>query len=299
MNYSSSNPLILEDYSGYNQPFHPKVLRFSKGFAGYQYWMVTSPYPVGGLPYRDRWENPVIYRSQNGVHWEVVANPLDDITDDQIERGDYMSDPHLVYREDTGELECWYRHTINDNGVQMLTNMIKKTTKDGVNWSERIQLVDYKPYTDKDFMRSPAIMWDNELKLYKVWYQSNTGVWYSTSKDGCVWSEQMAIIRDVSHNTWHLDVEYFNNKFNLLSYSRDNTIKVYSSEDGINFEFICNILGTNATITRLYRSCSLLDEFGNIRVYFTEEVGGKAYIGLAVGLTFDSLKIIDGQNVLN
>ena len=59
----ASKPLTIDDFSGYNQPYHPSVLYFENGFSGYKYWMVQTPCPIGGLPYRDRWECPCIYFS--------------------------------------------------------------------------------------------------------------------------------------------------------------------------------------------------------------------------------------------
>ena len=137
---TNQNPLLLNDFSGYNQPFHPSVIYHKDGLYGYRYWMVQTPYPIGGRPYRARWECPSIYCSNNGIDWETKRynNPIDDLTPDEIENGDYFSDPHLVYRDDTGELECWYRLTHMDmtkekKKLQYPTYLIRKRSGDGVN----------------------------------------------------------------------------------------------------------------------------------------------------------------------
>lgn len=79
-------------------------------------WQET-PYPLGedgdwkGLPpYRERWENPCVHVSKDGIHWndfEDSQNPIDDLDENNIINKDYFSDPHLVFYKDT--LECWYR----------------------------------------------------------------------------------------------------------------------------------------------------------------------------------------------
>ena len=79
--------------------------------------MAETPYPLGedgdwkGLPpYRERWENPCVHVSKDGIHWndfEDSQNPIDDLDENNIINKDYFSDPHLVFYKDT--LECWYR----------------------------------------------------------------------------------------------------------------------------------------------------------------------------------------------
>ena len=143
--------------------------------------MVQTPFPIGGVPYRDRWECPVVYKSNDGETWITVADPLDDLTSSEITNRDYFSDPHLVYREDTGTLEVWYRLTRGaETGLP--TNIIRKTATDGTTWSAREEMVVPKLFTSSDFMRSPSIIWDNTEKVYRAWYQNNTGLYYNTCR---------------------------------------------------------------------------------------------------------------------
>src|SRR5699024_10817060 len=118
-------------------PWHPTAMYLQNGFAGYKYWLAQSPWPTGGQPYRDRWEVPIVYKSDDGINWITVADPLDDLTETEIENRDYMSDPHMVYRDDINTLEVWYRITRRSD---LATSIVRKTTNDGENWSEREEM---------------------------------------------------------------------------------------------------------------------------------------------------------------
>jgi hypothetical protein len=297
-------PLDIDDFSEYKQPYHPKVLFFENGFAGYKYWMVQTPVPIGGQPYIDRWENPCVYRSNNGIQWGNAenANPLDGLTESEIKRMDYMSDPHLVWREDLKRLECWYRHT-NRGSDDLPTAVLRKYTYDGVNWSEREVMIDYKTLHESDFHRSPAYIWDNEAGYYRAWYAPDSGVKYNTSVDGKTWGTQTdCVYIGGSSHTWHLDVEYIDGYYYLLSYDKDEgakNVKCFRSVDGINFEFFKTILSPNEVMTDYYRSCSLKDEHGKIRVYFSTTTEGVHKLGVMVGDGFEHLAVCDGTKVIN
>lgn len=138
----SQAPLQIKTFDGSDQPYHPSVMYSANGWNGFQYWMVLTPYPMQKAPYKDRWECPCIYCSTDGINWTPPANfqnPLDDLTDKEIEHKDFFSDPHLVQRDNI--LECWYRishHCHNDRD----TYLIRKCSVDGIHWSEREILYD-------------------------------------------------------------------------------------------------------------------------------------------------------------
>ena len=268
--YNGPVELDLKDFSGYNQPFHPSVLYLENGFSGYKYWLVQSPYPIGGQPYRDRWEVPVVYKSNDGIDWITVADPLDDLTQSEINNFDYMSDPHLVYREDTNTLEVWYRITETSSG--RITRIVRKTSADGENWSDRETMIPGMVPGSLEIWRSPSVLWDNSIKRYRVWYTNDHGVFYSSSPDGKVWSSQMTVYRDKSHRVWHLDVNYYDGKYHLLSYSSSSRdIYYYESADGINFIFVKIIMAENdgnpLYSKGLYRAVSIKDGSGKVRLY--------------------------------
>jgi hypothetical protein len=297
---TEANYLTLNDFSGYNQAYHPSVVYVVDKFAGYKYWMVQSPYPIGGTPYRDRWECPVIYKSNNGVEWIVVANPLDDLTSNEIINLDYFSDPHILYREDTKTLEVWYRFTTNNTNYP--TSIIRKTTQDGINWTTREEMIPAVLSNSQFFMRSPAYIWDSTNKKYKVWYQNDFGIYYKDSLDGKNWTTQIAIVLNIPHSTWHLDVNYFDNTYHMVSYSSgDGNLAHYTSVNGIDFTYDRILVAKTNYIPiytgNLYRACSLKDELGKIRIYSTGEDGFKAGIFLMVGDSFSTLSIVNNTIV--
>lgn len=50
-----------------SQPYHPSVCFFKEGWNGYKYWMAFTPMPKEALPYPDRWENPCLVASMDGI----------------------------------------------------------------------------------------------------------------------------------------------------------------------------------------------------------------------------------------
>ncbi len=292
--YSVENPLVLADFSNYNQPYHPSVLYIEDGIDGYKYWLAQTPYPIGSTPYRDRWESPCIYKSNDGIIWEVVANPLDDLTSEQIVGKDFLSDPHLVYVN--GKLECWYRYTdVSDSNH---TWILRKTTSDGKTWSSRETIIDCNVY---GMVRSQSLIYEDGK--YKMWFtgQGNSSdLGYAESSDGINWGARTNCVLSNTMVAWHIDVKNIKGTYYLLSYVKaTNSLELYQSIDGINFTYMKQVLqkgGSSFYTNGLYRACMMLDEIDCIRVYFTAETTTKTSIGVMVGVDFDSLKIINATS---
>jgi len=307
-------PLKLNDFSGYNQPFHPSVLYFENGLFKYRFWMVQTPYPIGGVPYRDRWECPCIYWSNDGLNWKTSKsnNPIDDLKNTEINNGDYFSDPHLVYRDDINQLECWYRithmdRTQKDKKKQYPTYLVRKTTNDGKHWSERELLMDFQDTNSLDNMvRSPSIIWDSDRKVYRMWYVDtlptldNRNIVYAESSDGKNWTDKRYIKLNHYIDPWHIDVNYFDKKYHLLNYTLTGAkgINYYESDDGMNFRYIKELLKPSTFNlnsfyrAQLYRSCSVKVQ-DEIRVYFSASDGIKTSIGVMSGDNFNNLKVMN------
>jgi len=310
-------PLVLKDFSGYDQPYHPSVLYFHNSLFGYKYWMVQTPFPVNGKPYRGRWECPCVYWSNDGWDWKTSkkANPIDDLDGSEIANGDYFSDPHLVYRDDTKKLECWYRITHMDRTkenrtLQYPTYLVRKTTKDGVNWSDRELLIDFQSDTSLDIMvRSPSIIWDSNRKVYRMWYVdtlptlTNRNIRYSESSDGVNWGSKITIVLDNYIDPWHIDVNYFDDTYHLINYTLTGSkgLHYYQSNDGIHFYYEKELLKPSLfrwnSFYRagLYRSCSLKTH-DEVRVYFSANDGISTFIGVMKGDNFDNMKVVDVSN---
>ena len=145
------------------QTTHPSVKYFPSKFAGYYYWMAHTPYPNDEAYY----ENPTIHVSNDGVNWihpdDFAPNPLDSV--EKYGEFEYFSDTHLVYRDDTKTLECWYRKAISQPVSNQGEVIYRRTTKDGKTWTAPEEL--YRQMGNNGSVLSPAVIWDGSK--YRIW----------------------------------------------------------------------------------------------------------------------------------
>ena len=307
---SNQAPLDIKTPDGYDQPYHPSVLFFENGWCGYRYWMAASPWPIGGEPYRDRWEYPCIYASNDGVNWNLIGeNPLDDLTESEIDELDYFSDPELVMNGDT--MECWYRMT-KRRGVKKIHDKIvylfRRTSTDGLNWTPRDTIME----TGKEIADPKDIFFSHSLRYvdnrYLMWYtayndKGSLEVRYqdadSTAK---LWSDVKKcnlIGYEGEIEPWHISIMYEDGVYNLILYNFFD-ISLWTSEDGINFTYKWDLLKRKRVIGSyhydLYRA-SLIKDDVSYKLYFSCDSGRKTYIGLMQGSSLDSLKILDTNKV--
>lgn len=308
--YSEPIRLELKEFSGYSQPYHPSVVYIPGGFNGYKYWMSSSPIPTAGQPYPERFEVPVVHKSNDGINWTVVesANPLDDLTAEEITNTDYMSDPHNVYRPDTQTLEVWYRLTRRATGEP--TTVFRRTTTDGVNWTARETMVPETVISSGYMVQSPSIIWDNTRKVYRLWYYNAINAsYYNEIPEGGVYvpSNQVRVNLDVNLLYHHIDVNFFNGEYHFIGYhaGTPQNITHYTSTDGINFvkKKVLIETGTGHFLYSgmLYRSVSLLNEQGKVMLYFSFNTNGQRGVGLIIADSFadiHTVKRIDSKKVL-
>lgn len=300
--------LNIVTFDGSNQPYHPSVIRIDCKNFKYKYYMGQTPYPIGSKPYRDRWECPSIYASSDGIVWknpEGLINPIDDLNCKDIEIKNYFSDPHLVYNEINKNIECWYRYGRKE-GEKYRVNLFRKTTIDGVTWSDR-ELI-YDNTIEEDLVRygeyflSPAIIIEN--RGYSVWYvdggnihdKEHTIKKATISFDGKWKTTCICELKGAFTNPWHIDIQKFEGEYYLTiyDYQKDNVV-LYKSLDGILFDFekivIQKKMGSYYW-NGLYRTCLLFDD-NKIRVYFSCDDGLKTRIGYMEGRDINSLKVVD------
>lgn len=296
----NQKPLKIKTFDGSDSPYHPSVLYFKNGWNGYKYWMVETPFSPKSKPYEDRNECPSIHVSDDGVKWtEIAENPIDDLSIKEIEELDYFSDPHLVFTDD--HIECWYRFT-HRNGIKNKYNnlqLVRKTSKDGINWSKRevmVNLATNEGDSLGNMVVSPAILYHKGK--YRMWFVNSESrihreLSYSESYDGKKWTEQRKCILNGHENMpWHIDVNYIDGKYYLVSYDLKN-LTLWYSEDGIMFNYIKKILEPSVAGSfysySLYRSCIIEDK--NFKIYFSAHDSLKTYIGLIEGNCIENLKI--------
>lgn len=185
----------LVNYLGNLQNIHPKVLYFDNGWNGYKFWMAYTPYPFGTAAY----ENPCLAASNDGINWELpngCPSPL-------ASKPDYgfNSDTHLVYREDTGRLECWWRGYADP---LTMDNMLMISSADGTSWTDPVVVAPW----DGIFKLSPAIHCSDGR--YIMYYVNGLEIYITRSGrnfDYTTWSTPFKInLGDPSAKVWHVDV---------------------------------------------------------------------------------------------
>lgn len=292
--------LKIKTFDDFDCPYHPSVLYFENEWNGYKYWMAETPFSPNCKPYEDRNECPSIHVSNDGTNWtEILKNPIDDLTENEIKELDYFSDPHLVLVGDS--IECWYRFThrkgVRNNYCNL--QLVRKKSKDGVNWSEREVMVNLASNEGKslgNMVVSPAILHQNGK--YRIWYvnsesRETRGISYSESKDGKIWTEQVSCKLNGKDNMpWHIDVNYINGVYYLISYDLED-LTIWNSNDGINFDFTKQLLRPSVAGSfychRLYRACIIKDS--KYKVYFSAHDSLRTYIGLMEGNSIENLEI--------
>ncbi len=294
-------PLNIKTPDGYDQPYHPSVVFFESGWNGWKYWMAFTPYPVGGEPYMDCWENPCVIVSQDGVHWQYPGKMefLDELTNEQINNRNYYSDTHLIYNCDKDCLELYYRLNSGKNSDEV--TIFRIISNNGIDWSvkEKLASVGCDLYTPEPV--SQSIIYHN--RKYQMWYVSDTKgdsirkIKSMESDDGLIWNNLTSItLSGYDINPWHIDCQLYNEKYYLLVYSFDSTLTLWKSGNGTDYEYIKQILQPSRRAgvfynARLYRSC-LVSTDKDWRVYFSAHCGKCHQVGMMKGITNEKMRVV-------
>lgn len=298
-NTNSNSPKRLNLLSSYgdNQAYHPKVISFDKKWNGYKYWITYSPYPYA----KSKYENPHIRVSNDLINWEEIGNinPLDEVknTDNGIR---YNSDPHLVYNNNTNELECWWRYV---DSKENIIKIYRRKTKNGTKWTKKEEI--YTSKRDKNDWISPAIIYEDNL--YKIWYVYKNKVHYIESSNLKDFTDDRIINIDYedSVKSWHLDVIHTDKGYEMIlvafsDWNHRALMNLYYtySIDNTNYDIAKVILkpttGTNYwDNSGLYRS-SFIYENNKYYVFYSGQGTNNAKgIGLMSGKDIFNLKSVN------
>jgi len=314
LNRADKSPLNINTFDGLHSPYHPSVLFFENGWNGWRYWMAETPYSLRTKPYGDRNECPSIHVSNNGIDWQEVpglSNPLEDLSERQVQELDYFSDPCLVMGPN-GRLECWYRLTERRGEKEFRTKVSirRRYSYNGKDWSPveiMSQLDENTP--DKGLgtvVVSPAILYDTE-KGYIMWYVNMEtagcpdyqGVSMSISKDGYKWSDAVEIKFNRHVHQWHIDVQLINNKY-LMTIFNFSDISIWYSEDGVSFNYLSTPIIPNnkpfSILSNLYKSC-LIKDCSGYKLYLGSNDGVDTYVSLMQGSTIENLNQLLTDNI--
>ena len=300
----NQKPLDIKTFDGSDSPYHPTILYFKESWNGYKYWMAETPFSPQCRPYMDRNECPSIHVSNNGIDWkEVTNNPIDNLNDNEIQELDYFSDPHLIYANN--RLECWYRFTHRGGDTNYYDNLqlVRKTSHDGVNWSNREILVNLATAEGNELgnmVVSPSILYQDGK--YRMWYVNSEsritrGLSYSESKDGHNWEVKTdCVLQGKENMPWHIDVNYIDGKYYLVCYDFA-TLTLWESTDGIRFSYMKEILRPSVFGSfygyKIYRACIIKDE--KYKIYFSGNDSFKTYIGLLEGESLHNINIVSNR----
>jgi hypothetical protein len=272
---------------------HPDVVHVPQCFAGYPYWMVFTPYPSA----KDRFENPTIRASRDGIHWQRIPGMPDPLVPSPTKADSHHADPELVYAK--GRLHVIYL-TICDRSLEVTFNAMSCETD--LRWSE-------PEIIHKDVGAvSPTFQVDGSV-LYAWFIRVNPkkpGRSELVRRDGpnlsCLRNECKCYVDIPGYVAWHTDVLKVGGAYEALiaAFPRgaDNSrtgLFHLSSTDGLTFKLSRNIpiikpssFGWDNRM--IYRSSFLKEKDGQYRIWYS--AGSWGYhcgIGLLQG-RLDSLK---------
>lgn len=220
-----------------------------------------------------------MHYSDDGVHWKSAGAPIDDLTEEQITSHSYHSDPHLAMKD--GVLYCYYR-LMEDYDAR--TTIIRKSSKDGVNWSEReiIQVAGRE-------IISPAIVWTGEK--WRMYYVDDTytnierGIKMAESEDGVHFENKGSVWEKQEVKPWHIDVQLIDGIYYLLVHDVDhNTLTLFESVDGTRWNNGKALLKASGKLSdfwshKLYRACVVKAEDG-MQMYFSCTDSMASFVGV-------------------
>lgn len=262
----------LYSYYGDTQVVHPKVLYFPNMLFGHKYWLAYTPYPNEQAYY----ENPCIAYSDDGYRFtNIPNNPIDEPTSDRTTT--YFSDTHLVYRADTGKLECWYRLANDTTKAETIYRMF---SEDGLTWTDKEELKSIaSPGSSNAALLSPAVIYeDSKYKIWTVNYNENK-IEYWESASGDNWTKVRDIVLTYSafeetHRIWHIDIEKIDGLYVLVAMTRQTgtwhwPLYLSTSEDNETWETPWVVIKySDGWDARIYRSCIIKDN-GVYRIYYS------------------------------
>ena len=164
----------------HNDCLHPCIRYSSKGFAGYHYWMVQSPY----YGWNNKVENPIIYRS----------NCLDSIGADGLVLAEtpltgFNSDPNICLSSDGSIYFIWREcytplcdslkaHEVTVGG-KIVNNFLSK---------KEVYCINHLP--NGDIEQAPVMIeHGGERYIYAAWYQYEP---IRKNKGIAIWKEDVA-----------------------------------------------------------------------------------------------------------
>jgi hypothetical protein len=254
---------------------HPCVLYVPEGWRGSNYWAVTTPYPDANSLY----ENPCIYRSDDGVTWEDPGtNPIV-----PAPGSGYNSDTFITLSPDKAALIMVWR----DTGAVASTERVRMVySLNGTTWSTPVSLVTGTAGV-LDFM-SPSLNWVDDHWVMHTHNSDAGGIPFEvrTSEDGeaadwltlltGTWSAATTVVmpNPRSETWWHSDIRYMEHLRSFVGIAQDDEssgghLYWIQSHNGINFVPVAFCRSAH------YKTGWCMDVGGGcVNVYIGQIIGG-------------------------
>lgn len=285
-------------YAGNNQVTHPNVLVFDEPWNSFRYWMVYTPYPYAN----GREENPSIAVSNDLINWEKPKDLINPIAWCEETECDELKDPHLVYRNDLNQIECWYLGRLHSTYLEKgPLYVFRKISKDGINWSDYEIVYRFNEFN----LASPSINWTEQgYEFYGIRHDNECiGLYYMKSYDVKNWTKLIKcdVPLDSETDMWHGAIGNVDKKkyFIWTGLTGENRNKIFKSEMVNETAFINTevIINNDTKWDYLYRPCFIYVD-GTYYVYYgVIRKDGKWLISLSKGKSFDSLHGITRNEV--
>jgi len=206
---NSRHGLRISTPDGSGQAVHPDVVHVPDGFLGYAYWMGCTPYPFA----EDRFENPVIRVSHDGVDWMPFPGAPDPLVEAPVNGSWHHADTDIVLHN--GTIYVFYIST-NREAAETVFSFI--CSADGVRWSAPHEI--YRGAWGV----SPAVV-VVDVSKWSMWYVvrdslARAQVSFVYRRDGpaavALGRPEPCDLRIPGHVVWHLDVIRSGPRFEAL-----------------------------------------------------------------------------------
>jgi hypothetical protein len=196
--------ISIPTYDGSGQVVHPDYAASSTGVFLYPSHLAITPYPFGD----PHWENPSIFAGAGALTWlleDGAPNPI------LTPSTGYLSDPDLVYNDESGELWLYYRQVTGSNVIYLIRSA------DGLHWSSPIEVAAAPNHE----IISPAVVRRGQRDWW-MWAVnggpagcegSSARIDVRHSEDGQHWSPPSPVeLAQPRFFPWHVDVQWIPNE---------------------------------------------------------------------------------------
>lgn len=287
-----------------NDNIHPCVRYIDGGFAGHNWWMVTTPYPSSDSAV----ENPILYYADDPTSWSEGV-----VVEGTPSEG-YNSDG-CIYYDGTRLWVLWrenYTQSCNAIGVRRAT--FGRYTTDGVTFSDK------KLFAKDEFnevgkngdteMCPIVIDIDGETRLYGSYYEFSPsrmplGLCYyrldGTMLDGSftLTPKRYGQLYYKGFDFWHFDLFAHGGKYYcVVSPENGDVILLGESDDALNFRFWGTPLLSNRVAGSYYLyKPSVVMRGDTMYLFHPNRVNGVNQIWMTSANIYDVIRTLDASTI--